>query len=375
MRVASRHFVASFVGSLSLLAASACGANLPRTTAATVSTPITTGSQGRVPEPNAVTLSAPPVWQWLPIAGSECADGSATGIGVSLAANSNLLMIFLQGGGRCDSADTCGVNDAAAVNLQGFAADDFNSTIAVQSGILNRQDPNNPLAQASMVFVPYCTGDDHSGDNIASYGTHHRGYANMGLYLQTLVPMFPHVQEVLLTGSSAGGSGAFWNYYRAQQSFGAIQVTLLDDAGPFIGQPVNEISDAAVTEWALAKTVPAGCNACLPGNAPAGVQNFYPFFLKAMPKHRGALLTSDQDAHVAQRDVLTGPQFAAALSTLADKVASTDPQFKFFYIPSAQHTWLGGVNGSIDGVVAQDVRLSTFVQQMLSNDANWANVR
>lgn len=316
-------------------------------------------------------------WQWMGLPGSQCANGSATGIGVSVVPNSNLLMIFLQGGGRCDSADSCSAGAATATNLQGFNIGDFNNAIAAQTGIFNRSDTTNPLAQASMVFVPYCTGDDHSGDNKASYGTQHRGYVNMGLALQIVVPMFPNLTQVLLTGSSAGGSGAFWNYYRTQQAFGSkIQVTLLDDAGPFIGQPVVEFTDASVTEWGLAKTVPQGCTHCLPGNAPAGVQNFYPFFVSAMPNHRGALLTSNEDAHVSARDNLSGPQFADALNDLADAVSTSDPAFKFFYVPSTQHTWLGGVRGSLSGVKGQDgTQLNTFVQQMLSNDPAWTDVR
>ena len=362
----------------------ACGVqSTPAGVAAhTLADPVTIAAAdpNAVADPNAplvaTTAPSPPgPWTWMPIAGSQCADGSPTGIGLSVAADSDLLMIFLQGGGRCDSANTCGNVNATSANLDGFTGADFNKTIGGQTGIFNRKDATNPLAQASMVFVPYCTGDDHSGDNKATYGTQHRGYANMGLALQALVPMFPKVQQVLITGSSAGGSGAYWNYYRTQQAFGEIQVTLLDDAGPFIGQPVQEFTAASVTEWGLAKTVPTGCTNCLPGKAPAGVQNFYAFFRSAMPHSRGALLTSDEDAHVSERDMLNGTQFAAALNTLADDVGTSDPAFKFFYVPSTQHTWLGGTNGSLSQVKAHGQQLNVFVEQLLSNDPNWVSAR
>jgi|SRR5580704_238442 hypothetical protein len=47
-----------------------------------------------------------------------------------------------------------------------------------------------------------------------------------------IVPTFPAVTQVLLTGASAGGFGAGLNYGMVQDSFGEVPVTMLDDSGP-----------------------------------------------------------------------------------------------------------------------------------------------
>jgi hypothetical protein len=35
------------------------------------------------------------------------------------------------------------------------------------TGLLDRNNPKNPVHDWSMVFVPYCKGDVHSGSNTA----------------------------------------------------------------------------------------------------------------------------------------------------------------------------------------------------------------
>src|SRR5580698_1622072 len=97
-------------------------------------------------------------WQFVPIQGAMCRDGSATGIGVNVVPGSTKVMIFLEGGGACFNSITCSMNPKA------FSEADFDactgsgdagggSTICGApsisgggSGILNRNDPANPMA-------------------------------------------------------------------------------------------------------------------------------------------------------------------------------------------------------------------------------------
>ena len=51
-------------------------------------------------------------WTWVPVPGSHCRDGSATGFGINVNPASKNLMIFLEGGGACFNALTCGMNPA-----------------------------------------------------------------------------------------------------------------------------------------------------------------------------------------------------------------------------------------------------------------------
>jgi hypothetical protein len=60
------------------------------------------------------------------------------------------------------------------------------------------------------------------------------GYTNFGLFLDSYGPAFTEAEQVLLTGSSAGGFGSLLNFDRTQQWFeqhGGAQVTAISDSG------------------------------------------------------------------------------------------------------------------------------------------------
>ena len=110
------------------------------------------------------------------------------------------LVVFFNGGGSCWNDATCskprlagdraffsGKDDQDAVDVYKaeLLPDDGPSRM---SGLLDRTNPQNPVRDWSMVFVPYCTGDVHSGSNTAHYRfpdtgkpftIEHRGWDNM----------------------------------------------------------------------------------------------------------------------------------------------------------------------------------------------------
>ena len=317
-------------------------------------------------------------WTWVPVPGSECANGTATGFGINPHANSTRLVIFLEGGGVCASASSCDPNGSpSAAHLAGFGESEFLETAHHAGGILNRQDGTNPLNQASLVLVPYCTGDLHSGDSVAPYGTHHRGYANLGLFLQRIVPSFPQVQQVVLAGSSAGGMGALWNWHRVQQAFGARDVVLLDDSGPFLGPPMGSFAPAPNDPWGARKTLPAGCSTCWPdGNFAHGPFNLFAYYAQAMPKRRGLLISSTHDHEMSGRYGLDGKGFAQTLEDLHKTYIAAHPAFHVFFLDSTRHVWLGGGGGKALGDIRSGGKaLGQVVQQVLEADPQWGDVQ
>src|SRR4029078_10880988 len=62
-------------------------------------------------------------------------------------------------------------------------------------------------------------------------------YTNVTQYLSRIVPTFPDMQRVLLTGQSAGGFGAALDYVQVSRAFGTVPVDLLDDSGPLMANP------------------------------------------------------------------------------------------------------------------------------------------
>ncbi len=97
-----------------------------------------------------------------------------------------------------------------------------------------------------MVYVPYCTGDVHTGNAVATYDDgsgdsvvfHHEGHADMEAVVSWIDGQFTHVPKMLVTGCSAGGVGSLVNYHFLRNGVHAAQKGyLLDDSGPVFPDP------------------------------------------------------------------------------------------------------------------------------------------
>jgi hypothetical protein len=86
-------------------------------------------------------------------------------------------MFFFQGGGACFSAETCSFSGNTYETSAGIDDDPSRA-----GGVFDTTNPENPFADWSVVFVPYCTGDVHIGNATTDYGNgltvQHKGYVN-----------------------------------------------------------------------------------------------------------------------------------------------------------------------------------------------------
>lgn len=195
-------------------------------------------------------------WTWFDVPGSLCRDGSTAGVAISRSSTSSELMIYLGGGGACFDGLSCLANPG---NTDGQKGEQ-------RHGLFDRSRPENPVRDASFVYVPYCTGDLHLGGNpTGDLGGPQQfvGYTNIATYLERIVPTFPNATQVLLTGTGPGGMGALGNLDQVQAAFGSVPVHVLDDSGP----PLSSAYVAPCfqtkwrTTWGLDATVLAACGA------------------------------------------------------------------------------------------------------------------
>lgn len=235
------------------LAATACagsddGESADDATGTTVA-PTTTVASTTTTEPDVV------VGEWEQVAAPApcvCSDGSPFHYWVREGAPDKVLF-FLDGGGACFSAETCRASTATyRVNLGGDGA-------PADAGIFDPSDPDNPLADHSIVFVPYCTGDLHLGAATHDYGegvvVEHRGSANGTAALAAAVELFPDAGEVVVAGSSAGSAGAPLYGGLAHDAFPEADVAVVADASAaYPGTP--EITLAIGGLWGIGDALP-----------------------------------------------------------------------------------------------------------------------
>ena len=303
-----------------------------------------------------ITVAAPNRWQWVPIEGSMCLNGSPTGVGVNVAPDAEGVVFFFMGGGACFNAQTC--VDAFHANGFGESAFNIESRVVGAVGPLSRTDPNNPFRNWSYVYIGYCTGDVHAGDNpagvvIEGERLHFTGFRNVRQALRRLVPTFRGARRVLLTGVSAGGFGAAYNYDQIATAFGpSVDVSLVDDSGP----PLDDsrlspcLQQTWRTLWNLDATLPRDCTECRAQANGGGLVSMVDFLARKYPTRRLGLVCSTgddtirnyfswgRDGDCNRRTPMSRTDFRAGLLALRERTAGTS--FRTYFIESNNHTWL-----------------------------------
>lgn len=153
------------------------------------------------------------------------------------------LVIYFDGGGACWDDVTCSVpvrpgeTEGDGFYKAELLPEDDPSKLG---GMFNLTDERNPVRDWSFVFVPYCTGDVHTGANTARYtdpdtGEHfsiqHRGAENFALILAWMRANFANPQQILVTGASAGAYGAAVHYAEIRDAFPQSRIAMLGDSG------------------------------------------------------------------------------------------------------------------------------------------------
>jgi len=241
-------------------------------------------------------------WVWIPREDIVCRDGSKSGVGVRLLPDAKAVMIYLQGGGACYDAKSCGQNANAPIAGENFSHQKFDewARLLGNQGVFNTRNPSNPVARWNHVYVPYCTGDLHGGNNKASIPgvpgeQQFAGYNNVQNVLKLLVPYFKDAEDVALVGASAGGFGVLINYPQVVEAFGGRSVAALVDSAPII-------PESAIKTSCFQRKVIDTFNLQLPNRCPecadpskGGLLNLYSYLSSAYPHGRYALASADAD--------------------------------------------------------------------------------
>lgn len=325
--------------------------------------------------PLGTPISAPlNTWTWVDFPDSVCDDGSPTGLAINPSGGKNLL-VFLNGGGACWDYLTCVVLNTSSHGPFGSAQFDA-ARKNIPGSILDRV-AGNPVGDYNLVFIPYCTGDVHSGDNVATYQgagqtyqIAHKGRSNLKAFLARLAATFPNPDKLVVSGSSAGGFGTALNYDLFRQYFpqGQGQAYMLDDSGPTLRG--NAISQALRASWYQSWNLDGSLSGLCPGCA-GDFSAILPIVSAKYPKDRMALLSYTQDQVIRAFFSLSATDFQIDLYDLSTAVIDPLPRMRYFIATGSAHTFLGAPGGKI----SQGVELQTWLGQMIGDDPSWASVK
>lgn len=148
------------------------------------------------------------------------------------------VLLYLQGGGACWNMDNCDPDGEPTYVRDVDETDDPGRRAA---GIFDLDNPENPVADYSMVMAPYCTGDVHIGDMLMTYvdmvpgggkrvTVHHKGWVNGQAVLRWLYANFDAPAEIVVAGTSAGSIPSPLYGQLVAEHYPNAWVTVLGDA-------------------------------------------------------------------------------------------------------------------------------------------------
>ena len=325
--------------------------------------------------PAAVTTTLPNrIWTYLPDSSAYCGNGSSTGFAVNAAPESDTLLLYLQGGGACWDGFTCYGIDGSGGTASHFEDDMKEDSVLFEARDDERMKPlfdrtraDNPFANMTQVYVPYCTGDLHAGTKQTEHTFYldkrpafHTGASNLDAFLKQLVPHSPQVRRVVLMGASAGGYGAVFNWWRVRAAFGPnVRVDVLSDSGA----PIDPVDDALWRTWrdAWSFSTPPGCAEC--NNTPTA---WLPFYDQTVPAPaRYGLINYMNDATLAQYGLISEGELSRRLATLK---AAMGPRQKSYFLNGNDHVT---IDQSPWPTNTSGVSMTTWIERFLSDDPTW----
>ncbi len=169
------------------------------------------------------------------------------------------LVVYFEGGGACWDNFSC--TFPIADGLPAGVPQTFvpqvppNTNPANYSGIFDDTQSANPVKDWSFVYIPYCTGDVHSGSADRTYFNaghpvfplpsmfpiHHGGFDNFMVVLDWMRKNADKPEQILVAGSSAGGYGASTNFPWVQKAFPKAKMAVLADASQGVLSPLFDV--------------------------------------------------------------------------------------------------------------------------------------
>ncbi len=318
-------------------------------------------------------------WTWIPKENMFSRSGRTTGYMASINPKATKLVIYFQGGGACFNPLAC------KVNADAFGAIKAKNTMDTLHNALmfNRVNPKNQFADWNYIFVPYSTGDVHSGNNNAGIVTDTLknqqmiGAENFKIILKDLQAYFKEKgmpDEIMVAGSSAGGFGVYLNFIQVAETFGTnITLTGLVDSGPVFSDTTLFtacLNEQWTTLWKF--KYPKDFDDVVKGTYPYDFQKVYEYLALKYPNANFGLTSRygdhiirgfygfGKDGCTGERNTFSKPIFKKGLLDL-QKTLVNFPNWKVFFTAGTKHTFL---RSSTLGDTIDETNLNDWIAQV-----------
>lgn len=187
--------------------------------------------------------------------GASCGNGTPARVLVNRTPKTTKTLVYFEGGGACWGQNGCqgkGKLTEVASNPDGVPENYFSKLNLGAYGMSTPLITRTPLLgkaftqEWNLVYVPYCTGDVHTGASMQVYNDvdpakpltyYHRGYKNAKALANWMAANMAEPEQLLVSGSSAGGVGATANYGVLRLAIKPRKSAMVADSGPLFPAP------------------------------------------------------------------------------------------------------------------------------------------
>lgn len=173
---------------------------------------------------------------------AKCLDGTQAGYYVqptNSTAKKNKWVIYLNGGGECDTKEACMWQVSNALGSSKYFSNEVDANGWFVGSDYCSYNPD--FCEWNHVYDPYCTQDLHAGqvtnpteeDNFGLYFAGHHVFTAILDQLDRAPYNLHHAEEIILSGASAGGIGVWMNLDYLAKRYPRAKVTGLTVAGHY----------------------------------------------------------------------------------------------------------------------------------------------
>ena len=269
------------------------------------------------------------------------------------------LAIYFRGGGACWSKNTCDPE------LQPSYVWSIDGVDAPAHGLAQFSNPDNPVRDYTMVYVPYCTGDLHLGTRDVTYANNlvirHRGRANVDAALGWVYRNVAAPETILVAGGSAGAlPSPVFALEVARRYSDAHVVQIGDGAGAFRRA-------ASLTQWGAVDGLKRDPAFAAMDPASPSYLELYEMVNQAMPRVQLAQINSAEDSvqrHYLKLRGSAETRVAAWLGRNMTQLRRLIPGFRSYSVPGTLHTVL--VRPQFYATAFGDLPLNEWVANLLN---------
>ncbi len=281
--------------------------------------------------------------------------------------------------------------------------------VSARGGMFDLNNPENPYADWSMAFLPYCTGDVHWGSNDALYNhpknpdtlvrVRHRGFDNT-LFAREWIKNHTNskgIHKVFLSGASGGAYGIALTYPFWKEIFPNARGMMLADGGSgvinheFIDEAMLGENSSWKGEQNIASWVPGLAEALSQSDADTLLFSYYLTLSNAYPKDKFAQYTTawdaiqvlfqqimDNDDDMAAWANIGAAEFGEWTSAMRNTsfISASAPNYHFYIAPGCTHTALRYNESFYSNEEVAGISFQAWLKAMthLRKRRNWQNV-